>query len=198
MLRYQVRPLVALPRMARLSARSMTTTFPLEALMTDTPTPPPHLLKKFSAEAHAESSKRNGAGYMKTFARLCIEWAKSKPTSNLNQIRSSDIVPPPEMVQQWNDKIYGGPGVVAASDDICLAKLAAQWGADLELGACCALMDEWGLDGNDLMECRRPNPPSLKQQALAQLDLLSQKAYARDFAGFQADTIRAALETLDD
>jgi hypothetical protein len=110
------------------------------------------------------------------------------------------ITPPPELVQELWDKFRKAPD---ASVDAAIAwtqviTFAAQWGADQELEACCALMDEWGLDGNDLMECRRPNPPSLKQQALAQLDLLSQKAYARDFAGFQADTIRAALETLDD
>jgi len=76
------------------------------------------------------------------------------------------IAPSPELVQQWTDEIYGGPGAVVGSDDICLAKLAAQWGADQELEACC----EWG-DKNlpvsaihYLRAARRPKPPSLKER----------------------------------
>ena len=85
------------------------------------------------------------------------------------------IAPSPELVQQWTDEIYGGPGAVVGSDDICLAKLAAQWGADQELEACC----EWG-DKNlpvsaihYLRAERRPKPPSLKEQALEALDSCS-------------------------
>jgi len=76
------------------------------------------------------------------------------------------IAPSPELVQQWTDEIYGGPGAVVGSDDICLAKLAAQWGADQELEACC----EWG-DKNlpvsaihYLRAARRPKPPRLKER----------------------------------
>jgi hypothetical protein len=165
--------------------------------MADIETPPPHLLKKFSTEARDESNKRNGAGYLKTFAKLCIEWANSQSTPNDRQIRSSEITPPQALVREWCEQLFGCPDEPEINA-FELARWAGQWGADQELSACCVLMDDWGLDGNDLMECRRPKPLSLKQQALAQLDLLSQKAYARDFAGFQADTIRAALETLDD
>jgi hypothetical protein len=58
--------------------------------------PPPHLLKKFSAQAQAEANKRNGTGYLKTVATLCIEWfVNSQSTSNDRQIRSSEIEPPP-------------------------------------------------------------------------------------------------------
>jgi hypothetical protein len=72
------------------------------------------------------------------------------------------ITPPPELVEEWfsNSPIDRG---------LTVATRAAQWGADQELGACCALMDDWGLDGEDLMQCRRPKPPSLKEQALAEL-----------------------------
>jgi hypothetical protein len=37
--------------------------------------PPPHLLKKFSEQARKDSQKRGHAGYCKTFAKLCIDWA---------------------------------------------------------------------------------------------------------------------------
>jgi hypothetical protein len=65
--------------------------------------PPPHLLKKFSAQAQAEANKRNGTGYLKTVATLCIEWfVNSQSTSNDRQIRSSEIEPPTELVREWH------------------------------------------------------------------------------------------------
>jgi hypothetical protein len=67
--------------------------------------PPPHLLKKFSAQAQAEANKRNGTGYLKTVATLCIEWfVNSQSTSNDRQIRSSEIEPPRELVEQWEEQ----------------------------------------------------------------------------------------------
>ena len=101
------------------------------------------------------------------------------------------ITPPPELVEEWHSNSPLDRGLTVATR-------AAQWGADQELEACCALMDDWRLDGEDLMQCRRPKPPSLKEQALAQLDLMTQRAYACNFAGFQADAIRRALEALPD
>jgi hypothetical protein len=163
--------------------------------MADIETPPPHLLKKFSTEARDESNKRNGAGYLKSFARRCIEWASSKSTSNLSQIRSSEIVPPPELVQQWWAEENYDPFGVAVSN---LANHAAQWGADQELEACCEwiykLMDrglEWSMD---LREARRPKPPSLKEQAIAALHGIHDQGPTPE----QVVTIRRALEALDD
>jgi hypothetical protein len=85
------------------------------------------------------------------------------------------ITPSLELVQQWTDEIYGGPGVVAASDDICLAKLAAQWGADQELEACCEWLDRegWSGESRQLRAARRPKPPSLKEQALDDLKTMT-------------------------
>ena len=93
--------------------------------------PPPHLLKKFSAQAQAEANKRNGTGYLKTVATLCIEWfVNSQSTSNDRQIRSSEITPPPELVQRLSN-----------SPESWLHQItnAYQAGADQELKACC----EW-------------------------------------------------------
>jgi hypothetical protein len=76
-----------------------------------------------------------------------------------------------------------------------IATRAAQWGADQELEACCALMDDWGLEASDLRAARRPKPPSLKEQALAELEILS------DFAsglGCDGSAIRRVLEQLND
>jgi hypothetical protein len=162
--------------------------------MANSITPPPHLLKKFSTEARDESNKRNGTGYLKTFAKLCIEWANSKSTFSLSQIRSSEIQPPPELVQQWMNEICddpdGDPHFVS-SDDRALATRAAQWGADQELEACCEWADEtgWQGAGDGLRTARRSKPPSLKEAALK---ILSQDEWSREEEGI----IRRALEAL--
>jgi hypothetical protein len=97
------------------------------------------------------------------------------------------ITPPPELVEQWADMLSH------RSDHDVFAQ-AARWGADQELEACCVLMDDWGLDGKDLIECRRPQPPSLKEQALA----LLQPGESRLFNSEMQNTIRRALEALPD
>jgi hypothetical protein len=104
------------------------------------------------------------------------------------------ITPSLELVQQWTDEIYGGPGVIAASDDICLAKLAAQWGADQELEA--ILAEVSFLNSRALADrvraARRPKPPSLKEQALkaAHIEV--------DPQGRNGSLIIRALEALPD
>jgi hypothetical protein len=159
-----------------------------------TPVPPPALLKKFSAQAQADSNKRNGPGFHKAFATYCIEWAmeklNSKPTPNPTQIRSSDITPPRELVQQWNEEAvsthfppYGYSQFIATR--------AAQWGADQELEACCEWLqhDYPNIGANALRAARRPKPPSLKEQALA---IMSQESWSPE----EEDIIRCALEAL--
>ena len=105
------------------------------------------------------------------------------------------ITPPPELVQQWRN---GGPSYAIANNayEHYIANQAAQWGADMELAACC----EWltgqslHLDGSYLRAARRPKPPSLKERAL--------QAWAAVEAGTDDQTamvvIRRALEALDD
>ncbi len=102
------------------------------------------------------------------------------------------ITPPPELVVEWASEWMCTKNV---NRDNFMATRAAQWGADQELEACCALMDEWGLDGNDLMECRRPKPPSLKKQALADLSEIGSH-YIGPGTAQRIDTIRRALEAL--
>jgi len=167
--------------------------------MTDI-TPPPHLLKQFSEQARVDSSKRGGSGYLKTFARFCIEWAvgqlNSKPTPNPSQIRSSDITPPPELVQQWWEQADQYQDDPKTYFDY-VATEAAQWGADQELEACC----EWvsaidGKYGPRLRLARRPKPPSLKKQSLALIDLIQGNREAWDIS--ELNVVRRALEQLDD
>jgi hypothetical protein len=83
--------------------------------------------------------------------------------------------------------------MLASRSDEAVFSLAAQWGADQELEACCALMDDWGLEESDLRAARRLEPPSLKEQALEVLGHV-QKGWG--LAEVDLDTIRRALEGL--
>jgi hypothetical protein len=79
------------------------------------------------------------------------------------------ITPPPELVQQWWHEAalrkYNG-----ADADKHVTSMAAQWGSDQELEACCEWMKRMGYWGDDgkaipaLRAARRPKPPSLKDR----------------------------------
>ncbi len=165
------------------------------------PVPPPHLLKKFSAQARESSQKRGAPNYLKTFATLCIEWAmNSKPTPNPSQIRSSEIKPKPELVQQWLTEFFDDGAAIAPGElSLEIANRAAQWGADQELEACCEYIEQWvpSIDGLDPSKClcaaRRPKPPSLNQLAMQMLSTIERDAH---YLPEITDTIRRALEQL--
>ena len=103
------------------------------------------------------------------------------------------ITPPPELVQQWVSLAceYEGNGTW-----IDLATEAARWGADEELKACCKWADEtgWTGAGGVLRRSRRPTSRSLKRQALGLLN----EGPVSDLLDYEVDTIRRALEALDD
>ena len=105
------------------------------------------------------------------------------------------ITPPPELVQQWRN---GGPSYAIANNayEHYIAAQAAQWGADMELRACCDTLQRhahWDLAVFELMDDRRPKPPSLKEQALQALDRMHQLPTLED-----SFIIRRALEALND
>jgi hypothetical protein len=113
------------------------------------------------------------------------------------------ITPSRELAQQWTDQIYGGPGAVVGSDDLCLAKLAAQWGADQELEACCEWFSADAVSEvidvvSDLRAARRPKPPSLKEQAMDELNGIAAVFRMSHGGDLVCDKIRRALEALDD
>jgi len=108
------------------------------------------------------------------------------------------ITPPPDLILGWC-KGWNCTAELTALKGVAIQ--AARWGADQELEACCGLMDEWGLDGDDLMECRRPKPPSLKElalDALAAADGADHPVVATVLTADQHALIRKALEQLDD
>jgi hypothetical protein len=111
----------------------------------------------------------------------------------------NSITPPPELIEQWQDE---SPETQIADHIQYLATRAAQWGADQELEACVAWMVKtgyWGEDGmasQYLRAARRPKPPSLKEEALLQLDTLNADL-AMHGRGCDLSQIRRALEALD-
>jgi hypothetical protein len=118
------------------------------------------------------------------------------------------IVPPLDLIKTWMIEYYGGeiPGGFAG-DEVYLCKCAAQWGADQELEACrMEIIDGVGrtyfdetrhrvLMAENIWAARRPKPPSLKEQALEQLETIQ---CLLDMHELRSDTIRRALEQLDD
>jgi len=106
------------------------------------------------------------------------------------------ITPPRELTEQWaSEKCYDERDWLY---ELHIATRAAQWGADQELEACCEwFVRDWtDIETADkLRAARRPKPPSLKLQALNDLNT----AYNEDAID---DTtycnIRRALEALDD
>jgi len=99
--------------------------------------------------------------------------------------------PPLELVEQWAD-------MLSSRSDYAVFSLAIQWGADQELEACCDTLQRhahWDLAVFELMADRRPKPPSLKEQALLQLDTLNADL-AMHGRGCDLSQIRRALEAL--
>jgi hypothetical protein len=113
------------------------------------------------------------------------------------------ITPPPELVQQW----YQEADSQLRPYYVYIAIRAAQWGADQELQACCTAIDEvpggWA-DSRHLRHVRRPKTPSLKEQALADLNTMTIEPCWINGIDTNApvrakyDTIRRALEALND
>ena len=103
------------------------------------------------------------------------------------------ITPPPELRCQWQSE---SPfKVISVEREDYMIDRAAQWGADQELEACCEWLEWWDdfTAACQLRTARRPNPPSLKEQALA---LVEQHEEGWRPSPKDWDTIRRALEAL--
>ena len=109
------------------------------------------------------------------------------------------IVPSPEQVDQWFDdavRLNSTPEY-QFKNKYYIATLAAQWGANQELEACLLLVGDGRRENLSqviaLRNARRPQPPSLKEQAL---DLVEQHENGWRPSPKDWDTIRKALEAL--
>ena len=110
------------------------------------------------------------------------------------------ITPPPELVLEWTSLANEEEGQEVWSS---IATQAAQWGADQELEACINYFHEydtsWGENSElitGLRNTRRPKPLSLKEQALKQLDEISNCFRVSHGGPIVCDKIRKALEAL--
>ena len=106
------------------------------------------------------------------------------------------IVPPPDLVELWVN-------LLESRSDEDVFSLAAQWGADQELEACCeVLARELICDGKhvatDLRMIRRPKPPSLKEQALELTKPAGTKGAYVTFGPEELELISRALEQIND
>lgn len=102
----------------------------------------------------------------------------------------------PELLTRWKNDWLNG---IEDADELLVNAYAAGAlaGADQELKACCEWLD-WNhsdLLSRELRAARRPKSPSLKEQALDDLHISFDRGYLKKEA---ADTIRRALEQLDD
>ena len=106
------------------------------------------------------------------------------------------ITPPTELVSYWNNLSLSLREIFV---------LVAQWGADQELEACCAIAltdpvcctkHQRRMLVSHIQEQRRPKPPSLKEQALEALREAESSGCL--YVNGRSDTIRRALKQLDD
>ena len=114
-------------------------------------------------------------------------------TGDFTQMNTKAWITPGEnSIAEWWKETRGN-----VFDVVCLA---AQWGADQELEACCELTKD--NDGYDaalgLRAARRPDVSSMKAQALGALDRFNTNAHTQANKMIQDfDLIRQALENLD-
>ena len=111
------------------------------------------------------------------------------------------LTPPPELVKKIrSDALCGSNGQHDYELRMIHAAYAA--GADMELEACCLLLDDgehaasYGChNGTSLRAARRPKPPTLNSIALQMLGTIERDAH---YIPEITDTIRRALEALND
>ncbi len=106
---------------------------------------------------------------------------------------TNNIYPPDHLLRKWESLIIDEEENV----DVVLYE-AFQAGADQELDACCEWLqhDYPNIGANALRATRRPKPkPPSKEEALDELYISFDRGYLKKEA---ADTIRRALEQLDD
>ena len=109
--------------------------------------------------------------------------------------KNHPITPP-----QWQVDAWCKQALAMGADVDSLFVQAYQAGADQELEACCELLvaDHWETLSRGLRTARRTKPPSLKEQALDELDGIAAVFRMSHGGDLVCDKIRRVLEQLDD
>ena len=113
------------------------------------------------------------------------------------------ITPPPKLAARWKDEWFDAKIKHINLEDYILAQ-AAQWGADQELQACCDWIVQncgklhWWEIPVSLRAARSPKPLSLKEKALKALKVLPTPEGQVTLDITDLNTIRRALEQLND
>jgi hypothetical protein len=104
-------------------------------------------------------------------------------------------IPPSDQLKKWEDQWFDEE----EHPDVLLIQ-AFQAGADQELEACCVEVSFWVTKGmaEKIHKIRRPKPPSLKEQAHDAYWALRHGSDGDRNESQNWDTIRRALEQLDD
>ena len=101
----------------------------------------------------------------------------------------------------WGKALDRHPGGLNNNGPVirAVSQMAYSAGADAELEACCKWFkkDKWLAFAKRLRSARRPKPLSIKEQAMKDLDTLTDDL-KRHGMGVNTDAIRRALEQLDD
>ena len=114
------------------------------------------------------------------------------------------VTPPEELVQEWSDEWYRLKVKINTGIPEYVATQSARWGADQELEACIdVILAHPGLEHPELLvevlrDVRRPKPPSLAEQALAELDQIPTHDNEGRTVGGDVSIIRATLERLQE
>jgi hypothetical protein len=118
-----------------------------------------------------------------------------RPNNELSSLMTNQhpITPPPELIREWC--AHSNKHETYDQFWCHIATQAARWGADQELDAC--YVEVAWLESSEtakrMRERRRPEPPSLKEQALEALKDIE----CEYVIGVTTSTIRRALEQLD-
>jgi hypothetical protein len=188
---------------------------------TDTITPPFELIKQWSEESPMECSAESWA-YELFIVHHAAQWGYKQAVKELETVLKEIVdtpcnnsmttkingdklfvidhhpaIPTSDQLKKWEDKWFDEE----EHPDVLLIQ-AFQAGADQELEACCqwlanALSEDPQEVSQEIRAARRPKPPTLKEQALSELEILRIDANAHGL-GFDAPAIRRALEQLDD
>jgi hypothetical protein len=112
-------------------------------------------------------------------------------------------VPPDELIEEWKEQYsrirYSDQYPIGACSKF-IAHRTATWAANEQLRLCVQWLDGDGFPNlaNRIQRDMRPKPPSPKQQALEELEMMQDELHAKTGSGFATPALDRILESLPD